>query len=110
MKLGELGYYARIAPGLVPASGEDVLTLNVASSLIGLAQIEELLLSGQAQIESRTSKLGLLKFIARSHERSADPDFVADVVGPVQQVRSPGSEHDAERRDRHLSGVEMGNR
>ena len=110
MKLGELGYYARVAPGLVPASGEDVLTLTVASSLIGLAQIEELLLSGQAQIESRTSKLGLLKFIARSHERSADPDFVADVVGPVQQVRSPGREHDAERRDRHLTGVEMSNR
>ena len=110
MKLGELGYYARIELGLVPASGEDVLTLNVASSLIGLAQVEELLLSGQAQIESRTSKLGLLKFIARSHERSADPDFVAGVVGPVQQVRSPGDGHDAERRDRHLTGVDMGNR
>ena len=57
MKLGELGYYARIAPGRVPASGEDVLTLNVASSLIGLAQVEELLLSGQAQIESHTRPL-----------------------------------------------------
>ena len=82
MKLGELGYYARIAPGRVPASGEDVLTLNVASSLIGLAQVEELLLSGQAQIESRTTKLGLLKFIARSQDRSEDRDFVAGVVGP----------------------------
>lgn len=80
--LGELGYYARIEPGFVPASGEGVLTLNVASSLIGLARVEELLLSGQAQIESRTSKLGLLKFIARSQDRSKDLDFVAGVVGP----------------------------
>ena len=82
MKLGELGYYARVEPGLVPASGEDVLTLNVASSLIGLARVEELLLSGQAHIKSQTSKLGLLKFIARSQDRSQDPDFVAGVVGP----------------------------
>lgn len=82
MKLGELGYYARIEPGLVPASGESVLALNVASSLIGLARVEELLLSGQAQIESRTSKLGLLKFVARSQDRSLDSDFVAGVVGP----------------------------
>ncbi|MBK1684488.1 hypothetical protein [Rhodoferax fermentans] len=82
MKLGELGYYARIEPGLVPASGEGVITLNVASSLIGLARVEELFLSGQANIQSQTSKLGLLKFIARSQDRSQDPDFVAGVVGP----------------------------
>ncbi len=82
MKLGELGYYARVEPGLVPDSGEGVITLNVASSLIGLARVEELFLSGQANIQSQTSKLGLLKFIARSQDRSQDPDFVAGVVGP----------------------------
>jgi hypothetical protein len=81
-KLGELGYYARIEPGLVPASVEGVLTLNVASSLIGLARVEELMLSGQAEIESRTSKLVLLKFIARSQARSENLNFLAGVVGP----------------------------
>lgn len=83
MKLGELGYYARIEPGHVPASGEGVLTLNVASSRIGLARVEELLVLGQEQIASRASKLALLKFIARSQDRSEDPDFVAGVVGPM---------------------------
>ena len=82
-KLGELGYYARIEPGLVPESGEGVVTLNVASSLEGLARTEELLAFGRAQIESQTSKLVLLKFIARSQDRSQDPDFIAGVIGPA---------------------------
>ena len=82
-KLGALGYYARIEPGQVPEGGQGVLTLNVASSLGGLAQAEELLALGQAQIKSRTSKLVLLKFIAGSQDRSEDPDFLAGVVGPV---------------------------
>lgn len=81
-KLGELGYYARIEPGLVPESGEGVVTLNVASSLEGLARTEELLAFGRAQIESQTSKLVLLKFIARSQDRSQDPDFISGVIGP----------------------------
>lgn len=82
-KLGQLGYYARAAPGLVPESGEGVLTLNVASSLEGLARAEELLAFGRTQIESQTSKLVLLKFIARSQDRSRDPGFIADVVAPA---------------------------
>ncbi len=82
-KLGQLGYHARIAPGLIPESGEGVLTLNVASSLEGLARAEELLDFGRAQIESQTSKLVLLKFIARSQDRSRDPDFIAGVIAPV---------------------------
>jgi hypothetical protein len=82
-KLGELGYYARIESGQVPESREGVLTLNVASSLGGLARAEELLVFGQAQIESRTSKLVLLKFIAGSQDRSVNPEFLAGVVGPI---------------------------
>lgn len=84
-KLGELGYYARIEPGLVPDSGEGVLTLNVASSLEGLARTEEMLAFGRAQIDSQTSKLVLLKFIARSQSRSLDPQFLEGVIGPVSQ-------------------------
>lgn len=82
-KLGALGYYARIEPGHVPESREGVLTLNVASSVEGLARAEELLVLGQEQIKSQTSKLVLLKFIARSQGRSEDPDFLAGVVGPI---------------------------
>ena len=70
-KLGALDYYARIEPGRVPVSGEGVLTLNVASSLEGLARIE-----------TQTTKLVLLKYLARSLDRSEAPDFVAGVVGP----------------------------
>jgi hypothetical protein len=84
-KLGELGYYARIEPGLVPESGEGVVTLNVASSLEGLARTEEMLAFGRAQIESQTSKLVLLKYIARSQGRSEDPNFLDSVIGPVLQ-------------------------
>lgn len=82
-KLGALDYYARIEPGRVPVSGEGVLTLNVASSLEGLARVEELLVLGQAQIETQTTKLVLLKYLARSLDRSEAPDFVAGVVGPL---------------------------
>ncbi len=81
-QLAALGYYARIAPCLVPESGEGVLTLNVTSSLEGLARAEELVALGRGQIASQTSKLVLLKYIARSRERSTHPDFVAGVVGP----------------------------
>lgn len=82
-KLGALDYYARVEPGLMPESGEGVLTLNVASTLEGLARAQELSALGQAQIESKTSKLVLLKFIARSQDRREDPDFLAGVVGPA---------------------------
>jgi len=78
-----LGYYARIEPGLVPESGEGVVTLNVASSQEGLARTEELLAFGRAQIESQASKLVLLKFIARSQGRAQDPAFIAGVMGPA---------------------------
>ena len=84
-KLGELGYYARIEPGLVPESGEGVVTLNVASSLEGLARTEEMIAFGRAHIESQTSRLVLLKYIARSQCRSEDPNFLDSVIGPVPQ-------------------------
>ncbi|MDO9195921.1 hypothetical protein [Rhodoferax sp.] len=82
-ELGALGYYARIEPGHMPESAEGVFTLNVASSLEGLARAEELLALGQAQFKSQTSKLALLKFIARSQDRSMDPDFLTGVAGPI---------------------------
>jgi hypothetical protein len=84
-KLGALGYYARIEPGLVPDSGEGVVTLNVASSLEGLARTEEMIAFGRAHIESQTSRLVLLKYIARSQDRSEDSNFLGSVFGPVSQ-------------------------
>lgn len=85
-KLGALGYYARIEPGRLPESAEDVFTLNVASSLEGLARAEELLALGQAQLKSQTSKLALLKFIASSQIRSVNPDFLAGVAGNIEDT------------------------
>ena len=49
------------------------MTLNVASSLEGLARAEEMLAFGRAQIEPQVSKRVRLKHIVRRRGRGEDP-------------------------------------